>query len=271
MFLSHGEFQQNPTHTAAWNRGAYLAESFGHCGACHTPRNRLGAEKTGEAYDGGVGEDWYAPALNENSPSPAPWTAEATFNYLRNGWDVHHGHASGPLTPVFDGLAKAPESDVRALATYIASLSGPDNDDKTRRADAALQAARSRTLTLASLAAPATTAGSPAPASEGAAIFAGACATCHRSGGPAPAGRPVDLALSSSVNAPDPGNLLHIILSGIHPQARERGVIMPGFSGTLTDAQIVAVTDYVRTHFSGKEHWTDIHGRLAQARARTGQ
>ena len=29
-----------------WNRGAYLAEGLSHCGACHTPRNLLGAEKS---------------------------------------------------------------------------------------------------------------------------------------------------------------------------------------------------------------------------------
>ena len=31
--------------SAEWNRGAYLAEGLGHCGACHTPRNALGAER----------------------------------------------------------------------------------------------------------------------------------------------------------------------------------------------------------------------------------
>jgi len=266
LFLRHGSIAADMAHNAEWNRGAYLAEGLGHCGACHTPRNALGAEKHDEAYNGGVGEDWHAPALNANSPAAAPWTAEAAFQYLRNGWDAHHGHASGPMTPVVDGLAKAPESDVRALAVYIASLSGADDAAKAQRADAALKAAREKTPTVAALAAATTGSGG----TDGAAIFAGACATCHRSGGQTPNARPVDLALSESVNSPDPGNLLHIILSGVHPQSRERGFIMPGFSASLTDTQIVSVAAYIRTHFSGKPQWTGIDVRLGEARRKTG-
>ena len=33
------------TKSEMWNRGAYLVEGLGHCGACHSPRNALGAEK----------------------------------------------------------------------------------------------------------------------------------------------------------------------------------------------------------------------------------
>ena len=32
-------FRPNPSQSAEWNRGAYLAEAMGHCGECHTPRN----------------------------------------------------------------------------------------------------------------------------------------------------------------------------------------------------------------------------------------
>ena len=35
-----------------WNRGAYLVATFGHCGACHTPRGLLGAEDQAKAFDG---------------------------------------------------------------------------------------------------------------------------------------------------------------------------------------------------------------------------
>jgi mono/diheme cytochrome c family protein len=270
LFLKRGGIQANPSQSAEWNRGKYLAESLGHCGACHTPRNEFGAEKTAEAYNGGVTEDWHAPALNDHSPSPAPWTVQAAYNYLRHGFDPHHGHPSGPMSPVANGLAKASDSDVRAIATYIASLSGSDDSKKLRRADVALAWAQSRTLSIESLASAATTGSASGNPNDGAAIFAGACAICHRSGGRTPTARPVDLALSGSVNSPDPGNLLHIILTGIHPQTRERGFIMPGFDGALTDDQIVALAGYVRSHFSDKPQWSDIHRRLAQTRRKTG-
>lgn len=267
LFLHRGPIPADLAKGEAWNRGAYLAEGLGHCGACHTPRNSLGAEKRGEAFAGGVSEDWHAPALNGQSGAPAPWTTEAAYNYLRHGWDAHHGGAAGPMAPVVAGLANAPDDDVRAIATYIASLSGDDDAAKTQRADAALKAARDKTPALASLA---STTGSGGNANDGAAIFADACATCHHSGGQTPAARPADLALSDAVNAPDPGNLLHIILKGIHPAPRERGYIMPGFSGTLTDEQVVALTQYVRSHFSGQPQWNGVDTRLSQVRGKPG-
>src|SRR5437879_2350853 len=53
LYLRHGEIRPDPAQSAEWNRGAYLAEGLGHCGACHTPRNALGAEMKNEAYNGG--------------------------------------------------------------------------------------------------------------------------------------------------------------------------------------------------------------------------
>jgi mono/diheme cytochrome c family protein len=34
--FKNGEFKPDPTKSAEWNRGAYLVEGLGHCGACHT-------------------------------------------------------------------------------------------------------------------------------------------------------------------------------------------------------------------------------------------
>lgn len=268
LFLRQGQLVPDPQQSAEWNRGAYLAEALGHCGACHSPRNFLGAEKKNEAYNGGVSDDWHAPALNEKSTAAAPWTVDAVYKYLHNGFDQYHGHPSGPMQAVAENLAKVPEADVRAIAVYIASLSGADDAAKQQRADAALMTARAKTPTVESLAS--TTGSASTGATDGATIFAGACANCHRSGGQSPRARPVDLSLSNSVNAPDAGNLLHIILSGIHPQTRERGFIMPGFASTLTDEQIVAVAAYVRSNFSDKPQWTGIDTRLTQARKKSG-
>src|SRR5205823_9550370 len=120
LFLRPGTYQPDTARSEEWNRGAYLAEGLAHCGACHTPRNALGAEKSGDPYGGGEAEQWLAPAMNEASPAPLPWTADELFNYLRNGSDPRHGIAAGPMIDVVKNLAKVPESDVRAIAVYIA-------------------------------------------------------------------------------------------------------------------------------------------------------
>ena len=38
FFAPSGSYVAKPGHDAAWNRGAYLVQGPGHCGACHTPR-----------------------------------------------------------------------------------------------------------------------------------------------------------------------------------------------------------------------------------------
>ena len=52
LFFRPARFAPDTTHDAAWNRGAYLVRHLGHCGECHTPRNRLGAPRDGSRNGG---------------------------------------------------------------------------------------------------------------------------------------------------------------------------------------------------------------------------
>jgi mono/diheme cytochrome c family protein len=267
LFLTKGAYQNDPSQSAAWNRGAYLVEGVGHCGGCHTPRNSLGAERKSDPFGGGVSEGWNAPALNAASPAPVPWTAGQLAAYLQHGFADQHGFAAGPMQPVAANLGKVPDADVRAIATYVASFIGPrDTADRQRQTDAARSFAQQRAFTINDLARTTTGVASADDRSAGGLLFAGACASCHRSGGGLPASRPVALALSTPVNAPDPTNLLRIVTDGIHPPAGTSGPIMPGFSGALTDQQIVALADYVRTHYSRGQAWPNIAATLADIR-----
>ena len=45
LFFRPGRYEPDAAKSAEWNRGAYLALGLSHCGACHTPRNLLGARK----------------------------------------------------------------------------------------------------------------------------------------------------------------------------------------------------------------------------------
>src|SRR5690606_16777767 len=119
LFLDNRRFEPDPQQSEEWNRGAYLAEGLGHCGACHTPRNLLGAVDANRHLAGADVESWHAPALDSSSPAPAPWTADALVNYFLDGWDGDHGIAAGPMTPVVDGLAAMSEDDAYALAEYV--------------------------------------------------------------------------------------------------------------------------------------------------------
>jgi mono/diheme cytochrome c family protein len=119
LFLERDAAPADAQQSPEWNRGAYLVEGLGHCGACHTPRNALGAEKRERAYAGGETEGWVAPALNAESPAAVPWDAERLFRYLRHGFDDRHGLAAGPMAPVVRNLASVPDTDVRAISLYV--------------------------------------------------------------------------------------------------------------------------------------------------------
>ena len=120
-----------------WNRGAYLVEGLGHCAACHSPRNALGAEKQNAYLAGGIAEGWEAPPLTSLSPAPIPWSEDELFAYLRTGESRFHGVAAGPMAPVVKELAALPDQDIRAMAVYLASFNDSAIDRPAQQALAA--------------------------------------------------------------------------------------------------------------------------------------
>ena len=246
LFLKRGTYKADSSQSEEWNRGAYLVDGLAHCGACHTPRNGLGAEEASASFSGGDVDNWHAYAINAQSRSPLPWTKDALFHYLRYGWDADHGTARGPMAEVTANLASVPESDVRAIAFYMASVFGPPEKGRPGPADG--KAAQ--------------TAAGDAP---GASIYQGACATCHESDRPLPYSG-INLRLSTALSAPDPRNATNVIMSGIHPVSGERSPIMPGFADSMTDGQIVALLKYLRGRFSTQPAWNRVEQTVRDAR-----
>ena len=253
LFFHPGRFEPDPNKSAEWNRGAYLAEGLSHCGACHTPRNLLGAEKTGAAYAGAVIDNWIAPPLTTENPSPAPWTEEELQSYLRTGVSVLHGIAAGPMSPVPHGLSALPELDVRAIATYFA-----DVDHAAERA-ASVGPAVARAMSYATL-----SAGQEFdPDSR---FYAAACASCHYNSGRAPLAVRPDLALNSALNLPDPTNLIQVILRGVTAAEGIPDVVMPSFVHAFTDADIARIVAYLRRTRSNLPPWPDLDAKIAAIR-----
>ncbi len=253
LFLHRGSYQPDNTKSAEWNRGAYLVEGLAHCGACHTPRNALGAERASASFAGGDVDNWQAYALNAQSPAPVPWDAGALYAYLHRGWHPDHGTARGPMAEVVSNLSQVPPSDVRAIAIYMADVFGPPPPDRKRRGEAELAQADSAP-TVAAQAEP-----------QGAAIYTAACATCHESGRPPPYGG-INLGLSTAISGPDPRNLANIVLSGVRPVEGERSPIMPGFASSMSDAQIAALSNYLRSRFSHQPAWTGVQQTVEDSR-----
>lgn len=260
LHLDAGAYEPDPAQDDEWNRGAYLAEGVGHCGACHTPRNAFGAERPDARFAGGDVEGWHAPALDGASPAPVPWDEDALVNYLLDGWDGNHGIAAGPMTPVVDELAVISENDAYAIAVYVLSFQGGNDADARREAARAFAAARAFGGSETPSAGPATEDADPAFA-RGMQIFARVCANCHRANA-----RAAPLALTSTVNGPDPRNFLHIVADGIKPPQGAFDRSMPAFGGSLSDADLIDLATFVRTHFSQRPVWTDLQAKVSEVR-----
>jgi mono/diheme cytochrome c family protein len=257
LFFRPGRFEPDTTKSAEWNRGAYLALGLSHCGACHTPRNLLGAEKMGNPYGGAVIDNWVAPPLTAANPAPAPWTEDELYDYLRRGASKLHGTAAGPMSPVIQGLAALPDSDVRAIATYFADVDKAG--DRLPYVSGAVSLAMSSAL-----------------AKEGerfdpdARLYTAACASCHYN----VAGRPLaarpDLALNSAVHLSDPSNLIQVILRGISAEEGMPGVVMPAFGGALKDADVARIAGYLRRTRTSLPPWPDLADKVAAIRRQNG-
>jgi mono/diheme cytochrome c family protein len=253
LFLRRGTYQPDAAQSAEWNRGAYLVEGLAHCGACHTPRNALGAERADAQFAGGDVDNWHAYAINAQSPAPVPWDADALFAYLRNGWHPDHGVARGPMAQVVSNLSEIPDSDVRAIAVYMAGIFGAPAPDRKRRAEEVLAQVSSPPVQASSTHA------------AGASIYAAACAGCHETDRPLPYGG-VNLGLSTAISSPDPRNAANIVLSGVRPVEGERSPIMPGFAGSMNDGQIAVLLEYLRARFGNQGPWTGVEKTVAEAR-----
>jgi mono/diheme cytochrome c family protein len=252
LFLRRETFAPDPAKSAEWNRGAYLVEGLAHCGACHTPRNALGAERLNAVFAGGDVENWKAFAINAQSPSPVPWDADALYAYLRSGSHPDHGTARGPMAEVVSNLSAVPAGDVRAIAVYMADSFGAPSQDRKRQGEAAIAQAKA-------------TSPQDGAKTPGAEIYAAACATCHESGRPPPYGG-VNLGLSTAITGPDPRNLANIVLAGVRPVEGEHSPIMPGFAASMSDAQIAALVTYLRSRFSSQPAWSAVEKTVADAR-----
>ena len=260
LFVDVGRYQPDPDKSDAWNRGAYLAEGISHCGACHTPRNALGAEKGGERYAGATIDRWVAPPLTADNPSGVPWSAAAFTTYLKLGADRYHGVAAGPMGPVVHGgVAELSDDDLTALGVYLADVTSA-TDGEAPADNAALTASIA--------------AGKPQRdwrREQGERLYASACAACHYNATPegVTVTRP-DLGINSATRLDDPANLIHVMLDGVPASEGSHGVVMPAFRSALNDDQIAAIAAYLRATRTDLPPWPDLPARVSELRAHVG-
>jgi nicotinate dehydrogenase subunit B len=280
--------QTEVERSPAWLRGDYLVNGLGHCSACHTSRDALGGERSGLAYLSGATVDgWQAPALNARSPSPVPWTETALYDYLRNGHSAEHGSASGPMAPVIRQLAQVPDTDIAAMAHYLASFQEQQPTQTSPGQVTSLAAAPSEVSAVSpagvSIAVLPTTSASALAAqtyvAQAAAreplllgpaqrMFQAACASCHHDGdGPRLIGVNIPLALSTGMHSAQPDNVIRVILEGIRKPASEQIGFMQGFAKQFDDRQLSELVTYMRSRFAPTQPpWQNLEQKIGVIR-----
>ncbi|QJQ97074.1 cytochrome c [Halomonas sp. PA5] len=240
-------FTPDPERSDEWNRGAYLVEGLGHCGACHTPRGMAYQEKGYKAGESGFlsGETvggWHAFNITSDvEHGIGGWSDDEIVAYLRDGAAPGKAHAAGPMGEVVGhSLRHLDEADLYAMATYLRSVpavsapepsrfgQGEPADDIDRMDDPAFV---------------------ETPEGQAARRYLVTCAHCHGDRGEGSRRGDPSLFHSSVVGSADLTNLVRVLLDGVERHTNQGRVTMPGYADELDDEQMADLTNYLVERF----------------------
>ncbi len=123
LFFSPDRFQPEAGQSDLFNRGKYLAYGPGHCVACHTPRNGIGALEWDQAFAGSPGgTGGRAPAINAASLAEDGYDVETLVQTLKDGFTPGFDILGGSMGEVIsDSTSYWTDEDLTALASYLLS------------------------------------------------------------------------------------------------------------------------------------------------------
>lgn len=226
LFFKKGDWRNQPQKSAQWNRGGYLVEGLGHCGACHTPKNVLGGDESGHHLQGYALQGWFAPDItSDKRVGVGAWAVDDIVEYLKTGTNKYTS-ASGPMAEeIADSTSHWTIEDLRAAATYL--LDEPVPNEKPPQAVSAQDPVMR----------------------AGQAIYVDQCAACHTMDGGGIARLLPTLKSSPFVQQTNADSLLHVVLEGTRSVATETAptaAAMPAFNWKLSDDQVASVVTYIR-------------------------
>lgn len=230
LYFRPEKFEEDPSRSREWNRGAYLVRGLGHCGACHTARNALGGSRDLMDLSGGLipMQNWYAPSLSSpGEAGVADWPLEEIEQLLASG-RTDRATVLGPMAEVVLHSSQYLEAtDIRAIAVFLKSLPQTSSDSDPRVVPKAFTTVLER----------------------GGQIYQQHCADCHGKQGEGVPGAYPPLAGNRAVTLPNTANLVQVVLhGGFAPATRgnPRPYGMPPYATVLSDADVAAVLTYIR-------------------------
>lgn len=251
LYFDQGEFLPDSTQSAEWNRGAYLIEGLGHCGACHTQKTYFGGAISAETLAGGYtkgGHDngWFAPSLtNERRSGLGGWSEAEIVQYLKTGSNARTA-AAGPMKEVVrNSTSHLSDADLMAMAVYLKSL--PARHDEPKPQGLSRQALE-----------------------RGQGLFIDNCAACHMHDGTGIRNLFPTLAGSSAIQARQPATVVRIVLEGAQVPAvpgQRAHIAMPAFGHKLDNADVAAVVTYIRNAWGNRGSPVDAGTVAAERKA----
>ena len=122
LFFDGKPFVADSSHSAAWNRGAYLVNGFGHCAECHSPRNFLGGIVKAQRFAGGPDPEGEGFVPNITQKKLADWSANDIDYFLETGQMPDGDSAGGLMVRVIRNTSRLSPDDRGAIAEYVKSL-----------------------------------------------------------------------------------------------------------------------------------------------------
>ena len=231
LFFAPQAFVPDPRQSTEWNRGAYLVQGLGHCAACHSPRNALGASAGVADLSGGLMPvvNWYAPDLTQDRETGLASTPLSEIVRLLQTGRNAQASVSGPMAEVVQhSLQFLKPEDLQAMALYLQSRARQSAPPAMRKPPAAVRAS---------------------VADLGRKVYERHCATCHGEQGEGAAGIYPALRGHRAVLLSEPTNLVQTVLWGGYGPAtagHPRPFGMPPFVLELEDREIAAVLTHLR-------------------------
>jgi mono/diheme cytochrome c family protein len=124
LYLDEGPVAQLDSADALVVRGQQLVEGAGHCGECHTPRNRLGGPRHERWLAGAPSPEGRGriPNITPGGKTISDWSAGDIEYYLESGFTPDFDTVGGTMVAVQENMAELTADDRKAIAAYLRAL-----------------------------------------------------------------------------------------------------------------------------------------------------
>ena len=125
--FDQGETVSDPERSKAWNRGAYLVNHLGHCGACHTPKLLGGVYYRSDQFLAGsvaIPGPYFAPNITPHDVvGIGEWSTADVVRAMKRAINPEGLPIRGPMAEyVASGSSHLSHDDLKAVAAYLLSL-----------------------------------------------------------------------------------------------------------------------------------------------------